>query len=709
MSVVANIAVNVDSTKAVGQLQAIDRAATGLSGNTGKLQQAFGGLNTALAGLGLGALIKDLAGAGIDADRTDKRIQGLAGSSGEAGKVFSIAAKAAKEFGISNLEAEKGMADLYGRLRPAGIALKDIETVYYGVNKAALAAGLTSADTSGVFLQLSQALGSGALQGDELRSIMEQMPAVGQAVAKVMGVTVGEVKKLGSEGKITTEVMIKAAAELNKLSPPPPDPFKVFNAEMENLRVEIGENILPILTPFVQLLVGVAKAFGAMPEPLQTVIVALGLAATAILAIGTAAAVLTPVIAAFKTLAVAVGAANIGGIIAGWLPVVATAMSGITAALSGLLAWIGSTLIPGLLAFFSGPVGWTVLAVAAVVAMVVLFRKPLEDFVKWLWNWGEPIRKFWMGLFGGIGNIAQKSLNEVGKILDAAFKTWLAIAYQVWVKPWANLWNNVLRDPVTAAIKWIQNYWNGISQSFTANVTTPISKAWAGATQYLSKLASDISINVTNAWKGIGAFFNDKVVTPISNAWKQLVEFLPNAMNTAGETIKRIFAQVGSAVKVTLNAMLRVAFSAVNSAIERINSLIRAANAISAKVKGPQFGTLPTLRIPQFAEGGVVNRPTLAMVGEGGEREYIIPESKMAATAANYLNGARGDSAITNAEKGGGGTITPVINIQTGPVVEMNGERYVSMADLERAMRKTANSVYASLRTPSSRIALGRS
>ncbi len=573
MSVVANIAINVDSTKAVSQLNAVDRAAAGLSGNTGKLQQAFGGLNTALAGLGLGALIKDLTGVGIDADRTGKRIQGLAGASGETGKVLAIASKAAKEFGLSNLEAEKGIADLYGRLRPAGVALKDIETVYNGVNKAALAAGLTNADTSGVFLQLSQALGSGALQGDELRSIMEQMPAVGQAVAKVMGVTVGEVKKLGADGKITTDIMIKAAAELNKLAPPPPDPFKVFNAELENLRVELGENILPILTPFVQLLLGIVKAFGAMPEPLQTAIIALGLIATAIIAIGATVAFLAPVIAGFQTFATVIGAANIGGIIAGWLPVIVSGLAGVVGAVKAAGALI--------LAVFSGPVGWTVLAVAAVVAMAIAFRKPLGDFVQWLWNWGEPIRKFWVDL------------------------------------------------------------WNGA---------------------------------VASATKAFGV--------------------LQSAVNKVAEFVKGIWTGMINSAKSVISGLLRMIANSINSVGSQVNKLIGAFN----RLPGPDIPFVPQLSVPAFAKGGYVNGGTLAMVGEAGP-EYIIPESKMAAAAANYLGGARGGSVIPNGNA--------QINVTTGPVMQQGGQQYVSMADLERAMRKTADGIYASLRTPAGRYAVG--
>jgi len=101
-----------------------------------------------------------------------------------------------------------------------------------------------------------------------------------------------------------------------------------------------------------------------------------------------------------------------------------------------------------------------------------------------------------------------------------------------------------------------------------------------------------------------------------------------------------------------------------------------------------------------LAKGGVVNGPTLAMVGEGGEREYIIPESKMAAASANYMSGARGGAVIPAFANGGvvgpsrmaqgrnsTATIKPQISIQTGSVVQMGGTNYVTMQDLGRAVQ----------------------
>jgi tape measure domain-containing protein len=806
MSVVANIAINVDSTKAVSQLQAVDRATNGLSGNTGRLQQAFGGLGGAIqgiggkmqalgqqfvslgsaaAGLGAGLAIKGFADAGIAADRTGKTINALAGSYNETKRVTDFANSAAEEFGIGQTTAAKAVADLYGRLRPMGVSLTDIERTFSGVNKAAGLMNLTAADTDGVMLQLSQAMGSGALQGDELRSIMERLPAVGQAVAKVMGVTVGEIKELGADGMITTDIIIKAMDELNKLQPPPPDPFKLFTAAMEDASTAIGKELLPLLGPLSEKIrelintmeaQGVGKTLAEALKPIadlvlklvdgflkldpkaQKMIIQFGALAVAFslvaVPIGIVVGALGSIVSAFGSVATVLAGLKIGATIAGWAATAGPAIIAIKAAFAGFMAFLTGTLLPGLVAFFSGPVGWTVLAVAAVVAMVVLFRKPIGEFLIWL---GGEFNK----AMAALGQVAYDLFvkpwvdlwNNVLRAPIADALAWISnefayamnnlgtVAYDLFVKPWVDLWENVLRGPVTAMIGWLENawkdignyfrnnvvepirkYWDGllsflrkeakdisdkinkawksIATFFENNITKPIQTAWNNLTTAISKTAATVSTNVTKAWDGIASFFTKNITSPISTAWNNLVTFLPKAMSSAGAAVRAVFTNIATTIKSILNGVLASAINGINRIINEINWLVGTANAISAKVGGPQLPILNKFSIPQFAEGGVVNKPTLAMVGEGGEREYIIPESKMAATAANYLNGVRGGSAIPSGNA--------QINVTTGPVMQQGGQQYVTVADLEKAMRKTADGVYASLRTPASRIAMGR-
>lgn len=78
------------------------------------------------------------------------------------------------------------------------------------VNKGLVVSGATAQESASALLQLSQAFNAGKLQGDEFRAVSENMPIVLDAVAKVLGVTTGEVKNLSTQGKITSKVMYDA-------------------------------------------------------------------------------------------------------------------------------------------------------------------------------------------------------------------------------------------------------------------------------------------------------------------------------------------------------------------------------------------------------------------------------------------------------------------------------------------------------------------
>jgi hypothetical protein len=59
-----------------------------------------------------------------------------------------------------------------------------------------------------------------------------------------------------------------------------------------------------------------------------------------------------------------------------------------------------------------------------------------------------------------------------------------------------------------------------------------------------------------------------------------------------------------------------------------------------------RYTTIAGIRIPEYATGGYVTRPTLAMIGEGGEPEYVVPKSKAKAFANNIASGRTGDQAL---------------------------------------------------------------
>jgi tape measure domain-containing protein len=199
------------------RLQATSQSSGGLSRGGALLAGAAGGVAGALAVQAADLARQGAQGVisvGVNAETAQVRLKALTDQFGEYNEAQASAARIADTLRISQLEASDGFSKLYAALRPTGITLQEVEDAFIGFTAAARASGATATESTAALLQLKQALGSGVLQGDELRSIREQAPAVGQAIAKEMGVTIGELKKLGSEGKITTDIVIRALAKL---------------------------------------------------------------------------------------------------------------------------------------------------------------------------------------------------------------------------------------------------------------------------------------------------------------------------------------------------------------------------------------------------------------------------------------------------------------------------------------------------------------
>lgn len=87
------------------------------------------------------------------------------------------------------------------------------------LQKSLKVSGASQGEQDSAFLQMTQAMASGKLQGDEFRSIMENAPMVANAISQYLGVTKGELKELSSDGAITADIiknaMFNAADDIN--------------------------------------------------------------------------------------------------------------------------------------------------------------------------------------------------------------------------------------------------------------------------------------------------------------------------------------------------------------------------------------------------------------------------------------------------------------------------------------------------------------
>ncbi|MDO9735150.1 tape measure protein, partial [Glaesserella parasuis] len=95
-------------------------------------------------------------------------------------------------------------------LKDYGYAQKDILQFTETMNKAMAVGGVSAEAQASALFQLSQALGSGQLQGDEFKTIAESAPIILDVLAEYMGKSRAEVKKLASEGQLTSKLIFDA-------------------------------------------------------------------------------------------------------------------------------------------------------------------------------------------------------------------------------------------------------------------------------------------------------------------------------------------------------------------------------------------------------------------------------------------------------------------------------------------------------------------
>ncbi len=121
-------------------------------------------------------------------------------------KVFAIAQKTRQEYSST--------ADLYVKMarnsKELGATQQDVLDATETVNKALVIGGASTTEAKSTILQLGQALASGRLAGDELRSLSENAPLLFQAIADYYGVTIGKLKDMGAQGELTAEGVFKA-------------------------------------------------------------------------------------------------------------------------------------------------------------------------------------------------------------------------------------------------------------------------------------------------------------------------------------------------------------------------------------------------------------------------------------------------------------------------------------------------------------------
>jgi tape measure domain-containing protein len=104
-------------------------------------------------------------------------------------------------------------ARLNNSLRDLGATQKQVADITETVGLGLKISGATAAESASAMLQLSQAFGSGVLRGEEFNAVNEAAPALMRALAESIGVPIGALREMASDGKLTSDVLMKAFSD----------------------------------------------------------------------------------------------------------------------------------------------------------------------------------------------------------------------------------------------------------------------------------------------------------------------------------------------------------------------------------------------------------------------------------------------------------------------------------------------------------------
>jgi len=156
-------------------------------------------------------------------------------------------------------------AELYQRIatnqKQLGLTGEGVARVTETISKSLAVSGASAATAAGALTQLGQAFASGTLRGEELNSVLEGAPALAQTLARGLNVTVGELRNLGAEGKLTAEQVVGALLSQSEA--------------MDNAFAKLAPNISGALTTvgnsFTQLIGKMDETSGASSDTARAI------------------------------------------------------------------------------------------------------------------------------------------------------------------------------------------------------------------------------------------------------------------------------------------------------------------------------------------------------------------------------------------------------------------------------------------------------
>lgn len=429
-------------------------------------------------------------------------------------EIYNIASRTRQQY--------KSTAELYTSVARNAQELKkstkDILLFTEDVSNAMLLGGGDASSQQAALVQLGQALGSGTLRGDELNSIMEQAPRLAKAIAEGMGTTIGQLRQMGSEGKLTAQ-----------------DVFNAIRGQSDRLKMELGKMPWTVGQATNKMQNAIGKFFKEFED--KTGIVDGIAKRMAKFADYIENINLDNFISGLQIAAIYAGILFGMAKWSSFVMMIGTAVKWIVAVRDALMLATGAQIVFNSQTRKGAAMQMLImgkfLLISAAIAFVVLL---IQDFYKWITDpTADTMMKRWFGDFDAVKNKANEFLTmlENSPIRFLPLVTWIWVVLELIrdLYRWFSGGDSVIGSALTGwgekwqnFCNWFKEAWDSVSKAFEDFCNMRVIDIIKLAINWLGKLGDKIA-KTARSW---GESLKEKFGGPL---WPSIQEGFSNFVN----------------------------------------------------------------------------------------------------------------------------------------------------------------------------------
>lgn len=438
-------------------------------------------------------------------------------------EIYEIASRTRQQYG-STAELFTSVARNAQELKKS---TKDILLFTEDVSNAMLLGGGSAASQEAALVQLGQALGSGTLRGDELNSIMEQAPRLAKAIAEGMGTTIGQLRQMGQEGKLTAQ-----------------DVFKAIRSQSDRLKMELGKMPWTVGQASNKMQNALGKFFKEFED--KTGVIEGMAKSMAKFADYIEKLNLDNFIAGLRVAATYFGVLFAMSKWSRFVMMISTAVKWIVAVRDALILATGAQIVFNSQTRKGAAIQMLMLGkfllIAAAIAFVILL---IQDFYKWITDpTADTMMKRWFGDFDAVKNKANEFLTmlENSPIRFIPIFTWILIICELIrdLYRWFSGGDSVIGSALTGwgekwqnFCNWFKEAWDSVSKAFEDFCNMRVIDIIKLAINWLGKLGDKIA-KTARSW---GESLKEKFGGPLWPSFKEgISSFVDKGVNGTGPT-----------------------------------------------------------------------------------------------------------------------------------------------------------------------------